>query len=269
MKNRALSVLANRIVFRDVNAALSSVREPLGLPKALFSPMYSEMLYLQPSIPAFEFPRSDLIESAHFIGALIPRFKGDFDPPSWWHEVVDAKRPVVLVTQGTIATDTSELLAPTLQALAHEELLVVATGAGADTVALPDNARVATFIPFKELMPHVSAMVTNGGYGGVTIALANGVPLVCAGTTEDKPEVGNRVAYAGVGVNLRTSSPSPDDIRAAVVRVLGNPTYREQAQRLREGYDAHDGPTEAANLLETLVETKQPVLREEPDPWAV
>lgn len=144
---------------------------------------------------------------------------------------------------------------------------MIATGAGAETVPLPDNARGASFIPFNELMPHVSAMVTNGGYGGVTIALSNGVPLVCAGTTEDKPEVGNRVAFATVGINLKTSSPSPDEVRAAVVRVLGNPAYREQAQRLREEYAAHDGPTEAANLLERLVETKQPVLREVQDPW--
>jgi UDP:flavonoid glycosyltransferase YjiC (YdhE family) len=30
-------------------------------------------------------------------------------------------------------------------------------------------------------------MVTNGGYGGVQAALANGVPLVVAGATEEKP----------------------------------------------------------------------------------
>jgi UDP:flavonoid glycosyltransferase YjiC (YdhE family) len=32
-------------------------------------------------------------------------------------------------------------------------------------------------------------MVTNGGYGGVQMALSYGVPLVVAGASEDKPEV--------------------------------------------------------------------------------
>ena len=125
------------------------------------------------------------------------------------------------MTQGTIATNTAELLVPTLQALADEDLLVVATGAGVDTETLPGNVRAATFIPFNELMPHIDVMVTNGGYGGVTIALSNGVPLVCAGTTEDKPEVGNRVAYAGVGINLKTSAPTSAQVRSAVLELLG------------------------------------------------
>ena len=37
-------------------------------------------------------------------------------------------------------------------------------------------------------------MVTNGGYGGVQLALAHGVPLVVAGNTEEKGEIAARVA---------------------------------------------------------------------------
>jgi UDP:flavonoid glycosyltransferase YjiC (YdhE family) len=39
-------------------------------------------------------------------------------------------------------------------------------------------------------------MVTNGGYGGVQMALAHAVPLVVAGAKEDKPEVAGRVGAA-------------------------------------------------------------------------
>jgi hypothetical protein len=51
-------------------------------------------------------------------------------------------------------------------------------------------------------------MVTNGGYGGVQMALSYGVPLVVAGASEDKPEVGARVAWSGAGLNLKTGKPS-------------------------------------------------------------
>jgi hypothetical protein len=74
---------------------------------------------------------------------------------------------------------------------------------------VPANARVAAYLPFSEVMEHVSVYVTNGGYGGVQYALSAGVPIVAAGTTEDKPAVGNRVADSGVGRNLRTATPSP------------------------------------------------------------
>jgi len=59
-------------------------------------------------------------------------------------------------------------------------------------------------------------MVTNGGYGGTQQALAHGIPLVIAGTTEDKPDVAARVAWAGVGINLKTDAPTPEQVRAAV-----------------------------------------------------
>ena len=40
------------------------------------------------------------------------------------------------------------------------------------------------------MLPQVSVLVTNGGYGSVSQALAAGVPIVSAGLTEDKAEIG-------------------------------------------------------------------------------
>jgi UDP:flavonoid glycosyltransferase YjiC (YdhE family) len=60
------------------------------------------------------------------------------------------------------------------------------------------------FFPFVNTMQHVSVHITDCGYGGITIALTHGVPAISAGTTEDKAEVDNRVAYSGAGINLKT-----------------------------------------------------------------
>jgi UDP:flavonoid glycosyltransferase YjiC (YdhE family) len=117
----------------------------------------------------------------HFIGAMLPEAPADFELPSWWGEVTDKKQPVVLVTQGTAATDAEQLIAPTLKALAREDVLVFAAGVKPEEVARLDgvsaNARVGVFVPFKPLLPHVDVYVTNGGFGGVHHALANGVPI--------------------------------------------------------------------------------------------
>lgn len=270
VRNRLLNFVAGKVVFRDVNTFLSEMLAQEGMPPEPFAPVSSPMLYLQPSIPAIEYARGDLIPSAHFIGPVLPQFKGEFDPPAWWDDVVNATRPVVLVTQGTVATDASELIAPTLRALAGDDVLVVAATGGKDlTEAPPTNARVARFIPFNQLMPHASAMVTNGGYGGVMFALASGVPVICAGTTEDKPEVGNRMAYTGVGLNLKTNRPTEAQIGAAVRKVLAEASFRANARRIQGELARHDGPAEAADLLERLVATGRPVLRPAGDlAWA-
>ena len=98
------------------------------------------------------------------------------------------------LTQGTIATASDLLITPALQALAGEDVLVVATTGtqppeSVKLEPLPANARVEQFIPYNHLLPHVDVMVTNGGYGGVQGALAHGIPIVAAGKTEDKMEV--------------------------------------------------------------------------------
>ena len=96
-------------------------------------------------------------------------------------------------------------------------------------------------------------MVTNGGYGGVQQALSHGVPLVVAGTTEDKPEVAARVEWAGVGVNLRSSRPDETAIRAAVRRVLDDPGYRAAAGRMAQRYATLDAGVVSSELIETIV----------------
>ena len=101
----------------------------------------------------------------------------------------------------------------TTRALARDDVLVVATTGGPDPEplrrGLPANVRLERFVPHDLLLPHVDVMVTNGGYGGVQQALANGVPLVVAGDSEDKPEVAARVQWSGTGINLHTGRPSP------------------------------------------------------------
>jgi UDP:flavonoid glycosyltransferase YjiC (YdhE family) len=100
--------------------------------------------------------------------------------------------------------------------------------------------RLERFIPHDLLLPHVDVMVTNGGYGGVQQALANGVPLVVAGDSEDKPEVAARVQWSGTGLNLHTGRPSPAMVARAVRRVLSHGSYRERAQALQAEIAATD-----------------------------
>ena len=101
-------------------------------------------------------------------------------------------------------------------------------------------------------------MVTNGGYGAVQRALSTGVPLVVAGDTEDKPEVAARVEWCGVGVNLRTGTPSVTALRNAVRDVLGDASYRLAAERLQSRYAQRDGVAEFAALVDDVIEKRRP-----------
>jgi UDP:flavonoid glycosyltransferase YjiC (YdhE family) len=190
---------------------------------------------LQLSLRGMEYPRSNLPAHIDFIGR-VKEGENAIDLPDWWQEVVDAER-VVFVSQGTVANDDiTELIGPTVEALADHEVLVVVTMGGTplpDSVPMPANARVTSYVPYHAVLPHADVFVTNGGFGGIQIALSFGVPMVIAGETEEKKETAMRVEQTGVGVNLRTGRPRPDAIRAAVDKVLHNGSFHDNARKLQ------------------------------------
>jgi MGT family glycosyltransferase len=212
--------------------------------------------FLQLTVPGFEYPRPSAPPSFQIIGAL-PQMVHEFvELPHWWPRLRD--RPVVMVTQGTLANeDLSDLILPTVRALAGEDVTVVAVTARADGPqelagllgTVPENAYLAGYVPFDKLLPHVAVMVTNGGYGGVNTAVRNGVPVVVAGDSEDKPEVAARVEWSGTGIDLRTGIPEPDAISRAVTTVLDDPGYRDRARALGEEYAKHDALATLADII--------------------
>lgn len=260
LRNRALHWFTQQVVFGAASRDLAAACGRMGVRSRPFALPISPHLMLQPTVAAFEYPQRDLPRTLHFIGPIPPLPPAEGGRPAWWPEVLESQRPVVLVTQGTLATDPRELIWPALRALAQEDVVVIVAGAGG-LDGLPANARAAAFVPFAALLPHVSVYVTNGGYGGVQSALAHGVPVVAAGGSEDKTEVAGRVAHAGVGLNLRTARPTPQRVRRAVLEVLGDSPQRRRAQALGAEMRRHDAPNEAATLVEQLARTGQAVER--------
>ena len=248
---RMLNWAVFSLAFGDINRAFRKMRVRAGLPagtRRYFDVMAPD-LFLQPTVPSFEFPRGDLPPQVRFIGPIVPR-QSDARP-IWWNDVTSTDKPVVLVTQGTLGDDARELVEPTLCALADEPVLVIATTPAA--IDAPANARVTRFAPYAAVLQHAAVMVTNGGYGGVQMALAHGVPMVVAGGSEEKPEIAARVAWVGAGIDLRTRRPSPARIRAAVRAVLATPGYRARAAALREEMARYTAPATAATLIEGVV----------------
>ncbi|MFS0701459.1 nucleotide disphospho-sugar-binding domain-containing protein [Cellulomonas sp. 179-A 4D5 NHS] len=216
---------------------------------------FSPQLVVAAGVPGLDYPRGDLPAHVWFVGDLTDdgRAPGPSALPAWWEDVLRATVPVVHVTQGTANVDPHDLILPTLDALADEDVLVV-VGLGHRTDPLPGplpaNARVAPMVPYPHLLPRTSLMVTNGGYGGVLQALRHDVPLVVAGGDLDKPEIAARVGWHGAGVDLRTGTPRAGAVRDACRRVLGDPRYAATAARLGDELRAAGGARAAADRLE-------------------
>lgn len=217
---------------------------------------------IAPTVPQFDYPRSDLPSNVRYVGAVHPIPSRGFRRP-WWWPLLDGERPVVHVTQGiTDNTDLGRLLEPTIEALADEDVVVIASTGGRDLdvprTSVPANTYVAKYLPHDLLMPKVDVLVTNGGYGTVQQALSSGVPLVVAGITGDEPEVAAHVAWSGAGIDLRTGTPEPAAIHRAVREVLTDKRYLRRARELEAAFAQRDGVAEILALVDEVIAERRP-----------
>jgi UDP:flavonoid glycosyltransferase YjiC (YdhE family) len=260
---QALQDKREQLLLKPVQAASEKIFEELGC-GPLPCPFLESMsilpdLYLHPGIAGFGYSaHSSPSSPVRYIGRL-PLPPAPYSLPDWWHDL-DETRRLVLVTQGTVANrDLGQIVGPALEGLAGEKDLIVLVTTGGQPaesipVDIPANARVAEFLPFEHVLPRIDLLITNGGYGTVNMALAEGIPIVCAGLTEDKEEICANVQWSGVGIDLRTNQANPEMVRNAARRVLDSPLFRDRARELAEEFAHHDTEAELLTLLDTCVE---------------
>ncbi|MCZ8513168.1 glycosyltransferase [Paenibacillus filicis] len=266
MKNRMLNFFVQKIVFSQEQNHFNQILSRMNLPKLdpyfFDAAVHYSDLYFQGTCRSFEYPRSDLPSNVKFVGPYNPPVTAVKTPlPKWWPDLNSGK-PVVHVTQGTLANeDFSRLMIPTIKALANKDVLVVATTGNRPISMvgdhLPKNVRVEPFIPYTDLMPHVDIMITNAGYGGVHYAIQNAVPLIVAGKTEDKPEVCARVEWAGIGINLKTDRPTEQQISSAVDTLLSSPRFKQRITELQQEFSSYDAYRISVTHLEELAASSQ------------
>jgi MGT family glycosyltransferase len=251
--------LRERFMLQPAQQAVNAALAGLGYP-ALSCPILEAMtelpdLYLHPGIESFEYPDSK--SKVRYIGGL-PTPAGQPKLPEWWQQIDRTKR-LVLITQGTVANrDLGQVIAPALAALGGREdvTIIVTTGgqpAESIPVAIPSNARIASFLPYAQVMPEIDLLITNGGYGTVNMAISHGKPIISAGLTEDKEEVSAHVQWSGAGIDLRANQATPEAIRRAVDEIFTEPGYRKRAQQFSLEFASHDVEAELLSLVEGCV----------------
>jgi MGT family glycosyltransferase len=214
-------------------------------------------LYLIPSVREIDYDRHDLPQSVQYVGPCVWNKSEDAPAPAWLDEL-PTDRPWVHVTEGTAHFQDPVVLRAAARGLADLPMQVIlTTGSQRDPAELDlgpiaPNIRVERWVSHSDLLPRCSVLVTTGGAGTVLTALQLGIPLIIVPTHWDKPDNARRVMEAGAGLRLTPRRCTYDGLRAAVERVLNEPSYRRNARRVAEIMAEHPGPAGAAALLEAL-----------------
>ncbi len=202
-------------------------------------------LLLYMTAEPFEYPRSDWPATVRMVGPCC--WEPASATPAW---LADITKPVVLVTTSSEFQDDGQLVRTALDALADEDVQVIATLPSAKlTGSIPTNARVERFIPHGPVLERAACAITHGGAGATQKALAAGVPVCVVPFGRDQLEVARRVEVAMAGTRLPAKKLNPERLRQHVRLAM---TRRDGARRVADGYRATGGPRAAADAFEAL-----------------
>ena len=265
LKQDFLRFMTTRILFKPCDDLYNEIRQRYNMEPArdfvFDSFIRTADLYLQSGVPGFEYKRSEMSPNVRFVGPLLPYSSGI--KPNFAHAAkLKQYKKVILATQGTVERDPEKILVPTLEAFKDTDHLVVVTTGGSKTAELrarypQGNVIIEDFIDFNLIMPHADVYVTNSGFGGVMLSIQHGLPMVAAGVHEGKNEIAARIGYFKLGMNLKTETPTPDQIRASVETVLTDQTYRRNLARLRTEFAQYDPMGLSERYINELL-AKQP-----------
>jgi MGT family glycosyltransferase len=233
-----------------VEGHLRDLQQELGVPpERRGDPRFSEHLVLLYSSQAFVAPDRTFPPHYALVGPCT-HARPQTTPFAW-----DALRPGprVFVSLGTVnAQRGARFFAAVVEAFAAGDVQIVLVAPPSLVGPAPEHVLVCERVPQLALLEHVDAVVCHGGHNTVCEALARGLPLVVAPIRDDQPIVADQVVRAGAGLRLHFGRARPGDLRAAVDRILGEPSFRAAARRIGASFAAAGGALRSAELLEAL-----------------
>jgi zeaxanthin glucosyltransferase len=208
----------------------------------------------------FEFPRQQLPPSFHFTGPYsLPISR---EPASFPFEKLTGQ-PLIYASMGTLQNRLSGVFENIAQAcVGVDAQLVIALGGGSNPESLtnlPGSPLVVGYAPQLELLQRATLTITHAGMNTALESLSNGVPMVAIPIANDQPGVAARIAWTGAGEMVSLAKSSSWRLQAAVKQVLAEDSYKQNAVRLQAAIHRAGGVSRAADIVEQVAQTGQPV----------
>lgn len=262
---RELAALSTRTDAR-LAAAARALRIAPPAPGVLSRP-YSGELNIITSLPELE-PGLLPLDPAPvlFAGACVfGRAQNDLDDPALQVlRAVDANmRRRIYVSMGTVFNDNPVVFETILKGV-DDGVRVVVVSAGASAAHLqrrraapaqPGDARIHIFarVPQLAVLASVDVVVTHGGNNTVQETLAAGRPMLVVPFGGDQLQNARRVERLGVGIALLPAELTSDAVRAAIARLIDDPSFAARAAACAAVCHGVDGTARAVDAIRALV----------------
>lgn len=267
---------------RMVGDQLAYLRSTYGLSPYPTTDMLYRYLHLSFMPPSFESLAFAAEPVTHSLRPVLHDKAGDERLPDWVEQL--PSQPTIYVTLGTVFNQAVDIFQTIIEGLRDEPVnLIITIGNNQNPKSLgdvPNNVYVERYIPLSLLLPHCDLAITHGGYQTVLSVLSHGLPTLTIPVTATDPLRAIRCVETGMGLAVRSApldanfddngwitkqsslsswpALSPQSVRDTVQKLLHEPQYRQNAQRLCAEMTSLPVLEEAIPLLTKLAQEKKP-----------
>lgn len=177
-----------------------------------------------------------------YVGPMFARL--DIPVPEAVRPFLDGCRPTAYVV---LSSSTLELLRAVTARVRQAGVRVIVAATIHDFGPNTDpDVVIAGILPSHEVMPKVDVVVAMGGQGSVQTAMASGTPLVGIPLHPEQELNVDLAARQGMALAMAPRHADTEKMTEAVRRLLDEPGFRQQAQRVKQLYADSDGAGRAA-----------------------
>ncbi|MFI9534862.1 macrolide family glycosyltransferase [Nocardia fusca] len=206
-------------------------------------------------IPRAMQPQADRVntDTVTFVG---PCFDPD-GPDGGWVRPATADK-VLLISLGSAYTHRPEFYRRCLRAFGDLPgwHIVLQIGKHTDPGELgdiPADVEVHSWVPQRAILDRADAFLTHAGMGGCGEGLLAGVPMIAVPQAAEQFLNADRLVELGVARRIDTDDATPQNLRAALIDLVGDAGVADRSARLRAEARNEGGTRRAADLIEALL----------------
>jgi MGT family glycosyltransferase len=223
-----------------------------------------EMIHESPWLNIYLYPReveyqrsSTLAPTWHNVESSVRTTDADWKLPG---ELAGRDGSLVYVSLGSLGSGDVPLMKSLVEALAQTpQRYIVSKGPQHAEYELADNMAGEEFLPQVSVLPQVDLVITHGGNNTTTESLHFGKPMILLPIFWDQHDNAQRIDETGFGRRLPTYSLEPRELWEAIDLLLADDELGDRLAKTSARLQASPGNERAAELIERVAITGEPV----------
>ena len=172
----------------------------------------------------------------------------------------DNGKPLLYSSLGTAFNNWPEYYPILFDAVRDLDINVFAALGAIDPESLhdvPANVELGKMVPQLDILSQASVFITHAGMGGTGEAIYYGVPMIAIPQMDEQAITARQIEKTGLGVAfLDKSAITSESLKAAIEKLLSDPSYRNTAKEFSDDMKALGGAQASADAIIKFLEKK-------------